>query len=78
MHDTCGAATNLRLMKVSGAHIGDLWHVRLNINRSMFAPQLFDYISHFRGSTLPLSYGHNTEAFSRVLVPNGIKMLLDQ
>ena len=77
MHDTRGAATNLRLMKVSGAHIGDLWHVRLKSSISMFAPQFTDYFSHFGGSTLPLCYGHKTEGIPRLLVADGIEVLLD-
>ena len=44
----------------------------------MFAPQFTDYFSHFGGSTLPLCYGHKTEGIPRVLVADGIEVLLDQ
>ena len=60
VHDTRGAATNLGLMMVSGTHIGDLWHVGLKSNRSTFAPQFTDYISHFGSYTLSFCYGHKS------------------
>ena len=77
MHDTRLAATNLRLINVSGTHKVDLRHVRLKTNRLTIPLQFTDYISHFGGSTLP-SYGHKTEGISRVLVADGIEVLLDQ
>ena len=72
VHETCGATTNLRLMKVSHTKISDLWHVRLKGNRSTFASQFTDYFSHFGGSTLSFCYGHKTEGITRVLVADGI------